>query len=84
VQNLRRKVVQLAESGSNGSDIIAHLSAVITAKPKEASLDNSLCEVIMTQAGPRAIFPKLDAIELLCELNGWFTGGRRIEVARRD
>jgi hypothetical protein len=80
IQDLRGKVVQLAESGSSRADIIAYLVAVIEAKPKEASLDNPLCEVVMTQAGPRAIFPKLDAIELLCELNGWFAGDRRIEL----
>jgi hypothetical protein len=78
-QDLRRKIVQYAESGNSWDDIIAFLVAVIVAKPKEASPDNPSCELVMTQAGLRATFPKLEAIELLCELNGWFAGGARLD-----
>jgi hypothetical protein len=48
------------------------LSGIIQAKPREASLENLLCEMVVTKVGPAAVFPsKLGAIAQLAKICGW-------------
>ena len=48
------------------------LSGIIQARPSEASLENSLCETVMTKVGPAAVFPsKLGAIAQITKMCGW-------------
>ena len=48
------------------------LSGIIQAKPREASLENLLCEMVVTKVGPAAVFPsKLSAIAQLAKICGW-------------
>ena len=48
------------------------LSGIIQAKPSEASLENPLCEMVVTKLGPTAAFPsKLGAIAQLVKMCGW-------------
>jgi hypothetical protein len=48
------------------------LISVIQAKPKQASMQNPLCEIAMTKKGPAPVFPdKLGAAAQLAKLTGW-------------
>jgi hypothetical protein len=48
------------------------LSGIIQARPSEASLENPLCEMVVTKVGSAAVFPsKLGAIAQLVKMCGW-------------
>lgn len=48
------------------------LSRTVLAAPREASMDNPLCELKMSKEGPYAVFAdKLGCLSLLAKLKGW-------------
>lgn len=54
------------------ADMIRKLCDIIESPPSAASMDNPLCELRMSKAGPFAVFPdKGRAIERLSKLCGW-------------
>ena len=63
---------QHADSPHLCEQTVGALSGIIQAKPREASLENLLCEMVVTKVGPAAVFPsKLGAIAQLAKICGW-------------
>jgi hypothetical protein len=65
-------------------ELVDRLIGMIVAKPSDASFDNPLCELVMTKAGPAALFPsKLGAIRELIRLTG-MASPEKVEVSTAD
>jgi hypothetical protein len=53
-------------------EMLSDLAQILKAKPSDADHDNPLCELVMTKAGPAALFPsKIQAMTLMARLCGW-------------
>jgi Terminase small subunit len=63
---------QSAKSEFSRNQFRQFLIDVIQAKPEQASIENPLCEIVMTKRGPAPVFPdKLGAAVQLAKLTGW-------------
>ena len=75
--SIRERVEELKEAQSKKCEMTRDqlrqfLVSVILVKPEDANFQNPLCELVMTKAGPAAVFPsKLGAAAQLAKLTGW-------------
>lgn len=53
-------------------DALDMLGRILRSRPEEAAMDNPLCELRMTKAGPVAVFPdKTRCVERMARMLGW-------------
>ena len=75
--SIKERIAELKGRAAEKCDMtreqaVRALSGIIRAKPSAASLENPLCEMVMTKLGPAAVFPsKLGAIAQLAKMCGW-------------
>ena len=70
IAELREAAAEAA--GMTRDEAISKLIEIVNAKPSEASMDNPLCDLRMSKAGPYAAFPdKLRSFERLARMLGW-------------
>lgn len=59
-------------AGMTRDEVVKMLAGIIRSKPEDARMDNPLCELKMSKAGPFAGFPdKARSLERLCKMLGW-------------
>jgi phage terminase small subunit len=71
--SIKERIAELKGRAAEKCDMtreqtVRALSGIFQAKPSEASLENPLCEMIISKVGPAAVFPsKLGANSSACE-----------------
>lgn len=66
------RIVMAAECDMTRQEAVDILVRIIRSAPDEAAMDNPLCDLKMSKAGPFACFPdKLRALERLSKMVGW-------------
>jgi hypothetical protein len=68
----------MVESGFTKERLIEIAVKILTSPPSEASMDNPLCELVLTRTGPTAVFPdKIACMDRLGKMLGFFTAEKQ-------
>jgi hypothetical protein len=82
IEELREKAK--AAAAMTLDDAVGFCISVLKSKPSDASMDNPLCEIKMSKAGPYAAFPdKARMLERLSQYMGW-DKPKKVEITAEE